>query len=532
MADGERTTGSSGTPRPPRRGRRALATIAASVALALLGVTVGWQAGLLPDDADRRLDAAAATVGDAVGDAVGGLFGDDARGDLPDVPAGPGTLPPPEGVDAPEVRVPDPVAQPSAPTTALDEAAVRRALRGLRDPVLGRHVLAAVAPLDGDGAGATVRITRGAGARGVPASTTKLVTSLAALLALGPDTRFTTRVVGRPGAGDGPPVLTLVGGGDPFLQRDDVDAGGTPWAYPPRATLSDLAARTASALAENDLDRVRLTYDTSLFTGPAENPAWEPLYVDSGEVSPIAPLWIDEGRPPSRLGRVADAPAEAAAAFAAELAAQGVSVVGPVREARAARDTAPVAAVTGPAVGQIVERLLEVSDNEAAEVLLRHVGLAVAGEGSSRAGVAAVRAVLAEAGVDLGASRLLDGSGLSRRNDLAPEVLLDVLRLAASPDRPELGPLLAGLPVAGVTGSLATRFLDAPPAARGGVRAKTGTLSGVTALAGLAQGPDGATMVFVLIADAFRPEVVLEARAALDAAAAALAACRCGATGG
>jgi D-alanyl-D-alanine carboxypeptidase/D-alanyl-D-alanine-endopeptidase (penicillin-binding protein 4) len=87
------------------------------------------------------------------------------------------------------------------------------------------------------------------------------------------------------------------------------------------------------------------------------------------------------------------------------------------------------------------------------------------------------------------------------------------------------------MPVAGFTGSLTYRFAEGPALARGLVRAKTGTLTGVHALAGIAVGRDGEPMAFVLAADKVRPEDTLDARDALDRAAAALAACRCSAPG-
>ncbi|MDO9455740.1 D-alanyl-D-alanine carboxypeptidase, partial [Nocardioides sp.] len=164
----------------------------------------------------------------------------------------PAVVAPPPGVVVPDVVAPPPVAVASAPTTALGPAAVRRALNTyLRDKRLGRHVLAEVAPLDGDGPAVTV----GGGAdTAIPASTTKLVTSTAALLALGPDHVFTTEVRRRGN------VVTLVGGGDPFLERGPLDQG-QPWPYPVRADLQDLARQTAAALQADGVRRVRLDYD-------------------------------------------------------------------------------------------------------------------------------------------------------------------------------------------------------------------------------------------------------------------------------
>ena len=103
-----------------------------------------------------------------------------------------------------------------------------------------------------------------------------------------------------------------------------------------------------------------------------------------------------------------------------------------------------------------------------------------------------------------------------------------MLRLAASDRHPELRPVLTGLPVAGFTGSLASRFDDGRPRGRGRVRAKTGTLTGVSALAGVATDLDGDPMVFVLMADRIELLDTLDARDALDALAAALGACHCG----
>jgi serine-type D-Ala-D-Ala carboxypeptidase/endopeptidase (penicillin-binding protein 4) len=82
------------------------------------------------------------------------------------------------------------------------------------------------------------------------------------------------------------------------------------------------------------------------------------------------------------------------------------------------------------------------------------------------------------------------------------------------------------VPVAGFTGSLTHRF-EATPTARGLVRAKTGTLSGTSALAGIAVDQQGDEMLFALMADDIAPEDETRAQHALDTAAGALGACRC-----
>jgi D-alanyl-D-alanine carboxypeptidase/D-alanyl-D-alanine-endopeptidase (penicillin-binding protein 4) len=138
-----------------------------------------------------------------------------------------------------------------------------------------------------------------------------------------------------------------------------------------------------------------------------------------------------------------------------------------------------------------------------------------------------VRQTLTELGVRTQGDQWYDGSGLSRQNRLAPRILTDVLRVAASADHPELRAVLSGLPVAGFTGSLEYRFTDAAPPARGHVRAKTGTLRNTAALAGLVTDRVGTTAVFVLMADRVPYLKSLLAESDLDDAAAALAGCRC-----
>jgi D-alanyl-D-alanine carboxypeptidase/D-alanyl-D-alanine-endopeptidase (penicillin-binding protein 4) len=313
----------------------------------------------------------------------------------------------------------------------------------------------------------------------------------------------------------------LVGGGDPFLRRKPSSG------WPHGADVTTLARRTARALEDAGRGKVRVAYDDSLFTGPAENPSWRKSYVPDGVVSPITALWVDEGVDASGFGRVADPSAEAAEAFAQALERAGVKVQGRPSPQRAGRDALVLARASSPPLAQIVERVLSVSDNEGAEVLARHVGLAVSGSGSSAAGTEAVLSTLRDLGVRTGNAQVYDGSGLSRKNRIDPDTLVDVLRVAASEAHPDLRAVITGLPVAGFTGSLAFRFDHAPVAGR--VRAKTGTLTGVSSLAGVATDLDGVPMVFALVADRVKLLDTLDAREALDDLAAALGACHCAA---
>jgi D-alanyl-D-alanine carboxypeptidase/D-alanyl-D-alanine-endopeptidase (penicillin-binding protein 4) len=439
----------------------------------------------------------------------------------PDPEREPAAVAPPPGLELPAPAPAAEVADPVLPAEAgrVRPAAVRRVVEPrLDDPDLGRHVVVAVGDLTGNGP----TWTSGDG-RFVPASTTKLLTVVSALASLGPEHRFTTRVVGAGGN-----RVVLVGGGDPFLASRPVPAADRDDAWPDRADVVTLARRVARALAEEDRGRVRVAFDASLFTGPADNPAWEESYVPDGVVSPISALWVDEGRAPNGWSRVDDPAAQAAETFADALRRQGVTVAGRPRPVRAREDAPVLAEVRSAPLGQIGERVLEVSDNEAAEVLSRHVGLEVVGQASFEGGVRGAREVLAGLDVPLDGDRWFDGSGLSRRNRLTTDTLLAVLRRAASPANPDLRAAVSGLPVAGFSGSLADRFAEGPPAGLGRVRAKTGTLTGVHGLAGLVTDRTGTVLAFVAVADRVRLADNLDAREAVDRMAAALAACRCG----
>ncbi|UDY23838.1 D-alanyl-D-alanine carboxypeptidase/D-alanyl-D-alanine-endopeptidase [Nocardioides sp. Kera G14] len=404
-----------------------------------------------------------------------------------------------------ESPVPSPTALAGTPTP--DPAKVRAALTGqLTKADLGPHVLVEVAGLSGDPI-----VTSGSGSA-VPASTNKLLTTAAGLHVLGPEHRFTTTVVSpKPG------VIVLVGGGDPMLASAPVHSTSLP-----RADLVTLAKSTATTLLGDGTTSVRLAYDDSLFTGPATSPAWPASYVTEDVVSPVAALRVDEGRLPQG-GRDLSPGLTAAQRFAAALRTAGVEVAPRIRHGKGSGTE--LAHVESAPLRQIVEHTLETSDNDAAEVLAHQVG-AEDGDGSFDGGVAGVRKALTDLEVPLDGVTLHDGSGLSRSDVATPAALTAVLRLAATD--PDLQVLSYGLPVAGFSGSLAGRYTDnTSDAGLGVVRAKTGTLTGVSSLAGFITTASGAALTYVVMADKVPVANTLKARESLDDAAAALAACPC-----
>ncbi|MGI8534886.1 MAG: D-alanyl-D-alanine carboxypeptidase/D-alanyl-D-alanine endopeptidase [Mycobacteriales bacterium] len=373
---------------------------------------------------------------------------------------------------------------------------------------------------------------RAAGVAVLPASTAKIATAVAALTALPPGQRLATRVV----AGTVPGEVVLIGGGDTTLagaaagpaakveNEDEAEAEARP-AYPTVARLTDLAAQVRTALGASAVTRVLV--DESLYSGSRLGPGWKPGYVMQGSVAPVVSLMVDGGRVrPDRSPRQDD-PALAAGRQLAALLTSGAPVA--VGRGTAAPAATQLGEVLSPPVAQLVERMLARSDNDLAEALARQVAL-TQGQPASFAGAAtALEQVLAPLGLDPGAVVLADGSGLSRSYRIGPGDVTGLLARAASGDDPRLAPLLTGLPIAGFHGTLANRYRvgDAGAPAAGAIRAKTGTLDGVSALAGLVRTADGRLLAFDLTADGVPLGANRGAQAALDRLAAGLAACGC-----
>ncbi|MFF5536884.1 D-alanyl-D-alanine carboxypeptidase/D-alanyl-D-alanine-endopeptidase [Streptomyces cinerochromogenes] len=336
-----------------------------------------------------------------------------------------------------------------------------------------------------------------------PASTTKIATAVAALSALGPDHRLTTRAALEPDTRE----LVLVGGGDPTLTAHPRGDG---W-----ASLRTLAADTAKALDERGIHRITLSYDTTLFTGPALHPIGV-----NDNLAPVSALTADEGRTDDSASgpvpRVADPAADAAARFAGFLKDAGITTTHP-GPSKASTRAQTLASVSSPPLSALVERMLTNSDNDIAEALARHTALASGQPASFDGGAEGIATQLRGLGLPMAGAAFHDGSGLDRDDRLTADLLTALLVKAGDPHRPGLRPVLTGLPVAGFTGTLSTRYTDG---ASGLVRAKTGTLTGVNTLAGTVVDRTGRLLAFAFLASD-TPNAT-EAQSALDKAATAL----------
>jgi D-alanyl-D-alanine carboxypeptidase/D-alanyl-D-alanine-endopeptidase (penicillin-binding protein 4) len=373
-----------------------------------------------------------------------------------------------------------------------------------------------------------------ASALATPASTTKVVTAVASLAVLGADARFATTVRLQGG------TIVLVGGGDPTLAVNDYPSSD----YPQPATLAALAAATARALKTQSHRSVALGYDTSLFGGPDMAPGWSDSDVSTGNVTPIVALEADQGRltpagaleddddPVNFRPRTTDPVGMTVSAFASLLGRDGITVTGMRGAVAVAASTPAIARVSSPPVSAIVEQMLLESNNVIAEDLARQVAIAMGLPATFSGAADALMTQARRLGVATPIS-LVDGSGLSPRDGIAPQTLVRVLAAAAS--TPRLRGAITGLPVAGFSGTLSAGGSAfggigalAGGAARGRVRAKTGNLTQVAALAGLAYDRGGSLLIFAIMAPHVPSASLLQNAAdAIDSAAGGLASCGC-----
>lgn len=354
----------------------------------------------------------------------------------------------------------------------------------------------------------------------VPGSTGKLVTTAGALLTLDAGDSLVTRVV----AGPDPTTVVLVGGGDATLTALPAPTVGV---YPSPARLTDLAAQVRAA-APSGITHVLI--DTTRYQGPTLADGWSDGDVAGGDITPIGPLMLDGGRvDPTQQDspRVQDPAQQAGVAFAKLLGLPASAVSG----GTAAASATVLGSVTSAPIADLVEQLLQESDNVLAELMARETAIARGVPPTFAGGVTATFAALAQAGIDTAGTTMVDGSGLSVRDHVTATLLASLLATAAAPmkgpdDVELLRPILAGLPVAGGAGTLEGRFAPGgnSSAGRGVVRAKTGTLTAASSLAGVVTDKDNRLLVFAFLSNGVLPSRI---RPTLDDLAALLSGCGC-----
>lgn len=298
-----------------------------------------------------------------------------------------------------------------------------------------------------------------------PASTMKLVTAITALDQLGSNYQYETRIYYTGDICDS--TLTgdvyCVGGFDPTLTADDVVA-------------------LAQCVRRLGIDSIRgqLVADRTMKEAEDYGEGW---------------CWDDENPLLSALtiGRKNTF----LTTFAEEVARLGINLEGVRLTEGRVPDRAYLVATCRSPITQILERMMKMSDNFYAESMFYQTATSV-GRGVARAGDArnVTKQLISRLGLGNNPYKIADGSGLSLYNYVSAELLTALLRYAWQ--KPAINAaLVPSLPVAGVDGTLKDRMRGA--STKGNVRAKTGTLTGISSLAGYCTAANGHTLCFAII---------------------------------
>jgi serine-type D-Ala-D-Ala carboxypeptidase/endopeptidase (penicillin-binding protein 4) len=302
----------------------------------------------------------------------------------------------------------------------------------------------------------------------------KLYTTSTALLRFGPAASLRTQVMAG-GLVDELGVLRgnlyLRGGGDPTLSQ------------------AKIAALASAVAAQTGITRVdgSVLGDETLFD--ARRGAARTAFAFDRDIGGVL-SGLAVGRGFSRDGAPAK---EAARRFAKALRAAGVRVDGRTSVGPTPVEAPEVAGVDSPPMAELARLTNVPSDNFDAEMLLKALGAAFGGAGTTPAGAGVVRQQLAVFGVQ---PQVVDGSGLSRSNRTSPRQVVTLL--AGMHSQEEVGPAFeSSLAVAGRTGTVRRRMRGTPAQDR--CRAKTGTLRAVSTLAGYCLTTGGRTVAFAML---------------------------------
>jgi D-alanyl-D-alanine carboxypeptidase/D-alanyl-D-alanine-endopeptidase (penicillin-binding protein 4) len=340
-----------------------------------------------------------------------------------------------------------------------------------------------------------------------------------ALDTLGPAGRLTTRVVEGSSAG----TVIVIGGGDPTLR-----AGGSS-VYSGAPSLSDLASQTVSAYQERYPESptiTRVLVDLSRFPiDDAWHPSWPVSERTIGYQPLIVPFMVDGDRANPGLQtspRSTDPAGRAASAFvdALEQAGNGPGDVD-IDFQSAPINARELASVKSAPVSSLVSQMLLNSDNTLAEFLIRASSVEAGFDGSADSIQQLMLGSLNTFGVDMTGGTIVDGSGESAKNLLPPRAVVELVTQIFDGDK-KLSVIGKALPVAGESGTLATRFTGSAAVARGHVQAKTGWINGVYALAGRIDTKGNGRTYFVVVA---RGKVDSSAQAAIDDVVAGMYSC-------
>lgn len=378
----------------------------------------------------------------------------------------------------------------------------------MSDPILGQLGVQIVDP-----ATDAVLLEKDGAAAMQPGSTLKLYTAAAAAVVLDPGARIVTSVV----QGDNPTEITVIAGGDPTLSSQPTSIYN-----PGAATIQQLAD---GVIASGITEVTKITVDNSVFAGPTTAVGWGSGDAPSTYAAPIYPFMADGGRSQpddDESMRYDDPDLHAAQLLAQALGSPNAEIV----RGTATSTDQTVAAVKSAPIEQLIEQMMLISDNTLAECLGRLVAKKTGGEASFTGAVEAIASTMQTLGVDMTGYVGYDASGLSGQNLTSAQSIGSLMSIVASDQPAQLDVLSSSLPVSGYNGTLAARFETGPASgAAGRVRGKTGTLTGVSALAGTVLTNDGRVLVYSFISNGGGGTIAV--RTALDKIAATIAGCGC-----
>jgi D-alanyl-D-alanine carboxypeptidase/D-alanyl-D-alanine-endopeptidase (penicillin-binding protein 4) len=381
---------------------------------------------------------------------------------------------------------------PALPVAAIPDAKVATGV-----PVLVRK-LAHQMSLAGSGSGAYVYdVTTGEELyqdRGTqmraPASVEKLYTSTATLMEMGPTARLTTKVLstghlGEDGTFEG--NLYLYGGGDPTFGTRAFIAGHYENKGTSVSMLVEALKRQGIRKVRGDIEGDESYWD--YLRGDPSSGFAPDIYLEGT----LSALEFNRGETGGLRGQHATA-AYTALQFKRGLEAGGIKVEGKSGAALAPHTAREIAQASSPQLSELLHLMLPPSDNFFAESLVKDLGVRYGGAGTTKAGVADVRAEIEKLGLR---PEIVDGSGLDRGDHTSPEQVVDLLRTLSSTEDGQI--LRDDLAVAGKDGTLEERMLNT--FATGRCEGKTGTLTGVSNLAGYCNAANGDLIAFAFFND-------------------------------
>jgi D-alanyl-D-alanine carboxypeptidase/D-alanyl-D-alanine-endopeptidase (penicillin-binding protein 4) len=363
----------------------------------------------------------------------------------------------------------------------------------------------------------TVLYDNGGSKPSITASAIKVVTAAAAMQALGPNFRISTKVVY---SSTRPDTVVLVGGGDPTLTR--LATGNSVYAGAPR--LSDLAQQVKDWAVTAGVPEIRhVVLDASLITGSTWDSSW-PTYERTAGYQPlITSLMVDGDRAnpkAAKSARSTDPVGRAGREFKKALGELAINA--DISTGIAASGAVKIAEVKSAKLPTLINYMISASDNTIAEYLARHVAISQGLPSNLQSVQAGYEKALGTMGLDWSGVVIRDGSGESKFDVISPAFFNDLMAKILAGDA-NLKSVIKGFPVSGKSGTLLGRFTGDNAVARGRVFAKTGSIFHAYALVGYMNAKDESRLGFAIFGAG--PTTSVNTRAALDSVATAIYKC-------